>query len=209
MARTSKVIWEGISWFVAALVADLAIGLVGGALCFFLEAQWPLYPAIVLAVIVLIGLPTRAVLRELRQQKKLGPALAATQFNDALGKLHRSEDDPEMWEVEIASDSGPIVVRIFGEGFPHASLLSSARQLRGSLAAFQDQTAAFKERMIQSEPRLRQYSDEIRALETEMICFYEPSKPDEADVFYAGGKNGRCWHGGLVSGILTGLSFDP
>jgi len=188
-------------------VVDLAIGLAGTSLAVALDTRWPMYPSVALIGATTIVLPGWAMIREIRRQRGTGGR--PNELRDTvLGVLTRVDDDPTMWESAIEAQVGTIFVRICGAGVPDPALLMSAGKIRQNLSTFERRIADFKEWVIKAEPPMCRFTDEIRALQVETICFFDPSLPNEADVFYSGGRDGRCWHGGLVDGFPQGLSFD-
>ncbi len=202
---TGKLLWAGFSHFVVGLcVVDLALMIVLTAVHELFELQWLSIGIAGVMVAVPPSMATRAVLKERARQQQLGLKGVPDVVSDpVLGALRRSELGAEMWEAKVGAAGATFSIVVDGEGLPDPVLMEKAREIAGNGAEFLRSVAASKERLVPSEPFFVQHGDEIRALVVESVIFYQAGKPDEAEVYFSGGADGRCWRGNL-----SGFSID-
>lgn len=209
-STTGKLLWAGFSHFVVGLfVVDLALAFLLAAVGALFELRWLMIAIAGATVAVPPFMAIRAVLKERARQRQLGLSGVPEVIRDpVLGELRRAELDPEMWETKVTANGSAFPTVIDGEGMPDATLLEDAREVARNATEFLRSVSESKELLIPSDPFFTQHADEIRALTVEAVMFYHAAKPDDAEVYFSGGIDGRCWRGNLAGFRVDALGCE-
>lgn len=207
---TGKVLWAGISHFVVGLcVVDLALAIVLAVVTALFEVHWPVITIAVAMVLTPPVMAARAVRKERARQEKLGLRGVPDVISDpVLGELRRSEIGEEMWETKVPANGANFLIVVDGEGLPDPLLLEKAWEIARDASGFLRSISESKERLVPTDRFFEAHADEIRALVVNSVIFYYAGKPDDVEVYFDGGAEGRCWRGSLSGFRLETLGCE-